>query len=95
MQGFFQKNKFFLLLGHQESFEPFGEIRINRSNECEIRIVRLVYYLCAIFQRKVIQLADKMGCSQQYISKVLRGQENLSIETIAKIESALSIQILC
>lgn len=41
------------------------------------------------------QLADKMGCSQQYISKVLRGQENLSIETIAKIESALSIQILC
>lgn len=41
------------------------------------------------------QLAERMGCTQQYISKVLRGQENLSIETIAKIERALNIQILC
>ena len=41
------------------------------------------------------QLAERMGCSQQYVSKVLRGQENLSIETLAKIEQALSIQILC
>ena len=32
------------------------------------------------------QLAERMGCTQQYISKILRGQENLSIETIAKIE---------
>ena len=41
------------------------------------------------------QLAERMGCTQQYISKILRGQENLSIETIAKIELALNIQILC
>ena len=41
------------------------------------------------------QLAEKMGCSQQYVSKVLRGQENLSIETLAKIETALDIQIFC
>ena len=33
------------------------------------------------------QLAERMGCSQQYISKVLRGQENLSIETMAKIDN--------
>ena len=31
------------------------------------------------------QLAEQMGCSQQYISKVLKGQENLSLETISKI----------
>ena len=24
-------------------------------------------------------LADKMGCTQQYVSKLLKGQENLSI----------------
>lgn len=40
------------------------------------------------------QLAELMGCSQQYISKVLKGQENLSLETITKIEGCLGIQIL-
>ena len=29
-----------------------------------------------------------MGCSQQYISRVLKGTENLSIETISKIENS-------
>ena len=40
------------------------------------------------------QLAGLMGCSQQYVSKVLKGQENLSLETIAKIEDCLEIPIL-
>lgn len=39
-------------------------------------------------------LAERMGCSQQYISRVLKGKENLSIETICKIEAALDIDIL-
>jgi len=40
------------------------------------------------------QLAEMMGCSQQYVSKVLKGQENLSLETMAKIEDCLDISIL-
>lgn len=40
------------------------------------------------------QLSELMGCSQQYVSKVLKGQENLSLETISKIEGCLGIQIL-
>ncbi len=39
-------------------------------------------------------VAQRMGCSQQYISRVLKGTENLSIETISKIEDALGLQIL-
>ena len=39
-------------------------------------------------------VAERMGCSQQYISRVLKGTENLSIETISKIEGALGIGIL-
>ena len=35
-----------------------------------------------------------MGCSQQYVSKILKGQENLSIETICKIEDALELELL-
>ena len=40
------------------------------------------------------ELAELMGCSQQYVSKVLKGQENLSLETLSKIECCLNIQIL-
>lgn len=40
------------------------------------------------------QLADRMGCSQEYVSVVLKGQENLSIDTLLKIQNALGIQIL-
>lgn len=39
-------------------------------------------------------LAEKMGCSQQYISKILKGRENLSIETLCKIEDALQLSLL-
>lgn len=39
-------------------------------------------------------LAEKMGCSQQYISKILKGKENLSLETLTKIEDALKLPLL-
>lgn len=39
-------------------------------------------------------LSELMGCSQQYVSKVLKGQENLSLETLEKIERCLQITIL-
>lgn len=39
-------------------------------------------------------VAERMGCSQQYVSRVLKGTENLSIETISKIENALDLEIL-
>lgn len=40
------------------------------------------------------QVAERMGCSQQYVSKVLKGQENLSIETLFKIQNALNLSLL-
>lgn len=40
------------------------------------------------------ELADRMGCSPQYVSKLLKGEENLSLETIFKLEEALNIAIL-
>ena len=39
-------------------------------------------------------VADRMGCSPQYISKLLKGEENLSLETICKLEDSLNIAIL-
>ena len=38
-------------------------------------------------------LAAKLGCTQQYVSLILKGKENLTLETIAKLESALQIEL--
>ena len=40
------------------------------------------------------EFAQRVGCSQQYISRILKGKENLSIETISKIEAALGVSIM-
>ncbi len=40
------------------------------------------------------ELADKMGVSPQFINKIVKGQENLSLETITKIGSALGIKLI-
>ena len=40
------------------------------------------------------ELASQMSVSQQYVSKMLKGRENFSLETLAKIEDILHINIL-
>lgn len=39
-------------------------------------------------------VATRMGCSPQYVSRLLKGEENLSLETICKLENALNVPIL-
>ena len=39
-------------------------------------------------------VAERMGCSPQYVSRLLKGEENLSLETISKLENALQESIL-
>jgi ribosome-binding protein aMBF1 (putative translation factor) len=40
------------------------------------------------------ELALKMGVSPQQISKIVRGTENLTLESLVKIEKVLGIQLL-
>lgn len=40
------------------------------------------------------QLAEKMGVKPQYISRVVKGKANLTLDTIAKLEKALGDQII-
>ena len=39
-------------------------------------------------------LAERMDCSQQYVSKILKGKENMSLETLTKLELALGISVI-
>ena len=39
-------------------------------------------------------LAERMDCTQQYVSKILKGKENMSLETMSKLEDALGISLI-
>ena len=41
-----------------------------------------------------LRLAQKMGCTQQHVSMLLKGNANLTLETISKLEEALDLNII-
>lgn len=40
------------------------------------------------------ELAEKMNCSPQYVSKLLKGSENLTLDTISKLEECLDLDLI-
>lgn len=53
--------------------------------------------LCAIEKNPDINqrvLAEKLNVSPQYVSKMLKGQENMTLKTIAGLEDVLGIKII-
>ena len=39
-------------------------------------------------------LAERMNCTQQYVSKILKGKENLSLDSMTRLEEALEIRLV-
>lgn len=39
-------------------------------------------------------LAKRMALSPQYVGRILKGQENLTLETVSKIEDAIGMQLI-
>lgn len=39
-------------------------------------------------------MAERMNCTQQYVSKILCGTENLTLETLSKLEEAMQTQLI-
>ena len=68
-----------------------------RDNEKWLKYARIitVKVLKAMDEQSVTQvmLAERMGCTQQYVSNLLKGSSNMTLETIAKLESALHIDL--
>lgn len=40
------------------------------------------------------ELADKLGVTQAYVTKLMKGNENLTIETICKVQDALGEELV-
>ena len=69
-----------------------------RKNEKWLKYARVITMktMQAMDKLSVTQsiLAKRMGCSQQYVSNLLKGSSNMTLETISRIETALNIDLI-
>lgn len=71
-------------------FEEKNEAWLDKSAQIALKILR---HLRANKISKV-ELSKRLSVSPQYISKIVKGKENLSLETICKIEEALGVVLI-
>lgn len=67
---------------------------LDKSAQIAIRILSEIHrqkHVNGMTQKK---LAEKMGVREQYINKVVKGKENLTLKTISKIEAVLGIKLI-
>ncbi|MCD4769415.1 MAG: helix-turn-helix transcriptional regulator [Bacteroidales bacterium] len=65
-----------------------------RSFKIAVRILREIRAQKPVNGMTQKKLASEMGVSPQYINKVVKGKENLTLETISKIEDVLGITLI-
>lgn len=65
-----------------------------RSFQIAVRILREIRRQKPINGMSQKKLAEDMGVSPQYINKVIKGKENLTLETISRIESVLGTTLI-
>ena len=64
---------------------------LNYSSNIALRIIAALEQQAHMTQKA---LAEKLEVSPQYINKILKGQENLSLATIAKLSEVLNIELI-
>ena len=64
---------------------------LNYSGKIALRVLSAIEDIPGMNQRK---LAELMGVTPQHISKIVKGQENLTLETIGKLSEALQIELI-
>jgi DNA-binding Xre family transcriptional regulator len=64
---------------------------LNYSGKIALRVLSAIEDIPGMNQRK---LAELMGVTPQHISKIVKGQENLTLETIGKLSEALQIELV-
>lgn len=85
-----------LAAGRMSSWQEEAEWYRQNSGWLKYSSKIAFYILCVLDEKGISQkeLALRMGVSPQYVSKIVKGKENLSLETICKIEQALDITLI-
>jgi len=75
---------------NREDYKPENRGQLRKSMSVALRVLDI------LDERGLNQqdLADRMKVTRQHVNKVLKGQENMTFETIDKLESALGIELI-
>lgn len=75
---------------HRADYQRKNRAWLKKSVEIALRI------LDALDNRRMtqVELANRLNVSRQHISKIVKGQENLTLETIARIEEVLGVVLI-
>ena len=69
--------------------------QINKEWQSHSRIIASkILVILREKKMKQNQLAEIIGISAQQINKIVKGRENLTLETIAKLENALEVKLI-
>lgn len=81
-----------------EKSDFLDEVKKRKNNRSWIRKSQMISVaILKELRRKnmsQVQLAEKLDISPQQVNKLVKGKENLTLETIAKIETALDIKLI-
>tara|TARA_R110002124_G_scaffold188267_1_gene355427 strand:+ start:1660 stop:2124 length:465 start_codon:yes stop_codon:yes gene_type:complete len=85
------------LVGHEASgWKAKAEFRKANRNWLQRSAAISLKILSELQAKEITQaeLARRMGITPQQITKFVKGQENLTLETISKIETALGVDLI-
>jgi ribosome-binding protein aMBF1 (putative translation factor) len=74
----------------RKDYKPENRGKLRKAMGVALRVLEI------LDERKLSQqdLAVKMKVTRQHISKILKGQENMTFETVDKLERALGVQLV-
>ena len=75
-----EKNRFWLDKSFNIAIQILSKLRSNKKQDLKPSTKK--------------ELAKSMGVTPQYVNKLVKGSENLTLETICKIENILEFDIL-
>jgi transcriptional regulator with XRE-family HTH domain len=76
--------------GDRGDYRKDNRAWLRKSSEIALRILDALDKM----QISQAELANRLNVSRQHISKIIKGQENLTLETIARIEGVLKIVLI-
>lgn len=88
----------FLALVSKEKTNTLKELRARIKNREMLRESQKIAYKVLVRLEELgwtkIQFAEKMGVSVELVNKIVKGQENLTLKTLVKIQNVLDVPIL-
>lgn len=77
-------------------WQDAARFRVENAAWMDVSFKISLAILRTLRERKMSQkdLAKEMQCSPQYVNKLVRGSENMTLDTICKLEKILGIKLI-